>query len=78
MHPDLANLDNEPDKILADGRFTVPVLHVWNHGDVNTCGAPPVTCPLRDGTTVTMGYTDCIHEPMRLAIVAQGPDEPLA
>ena len=72
VHPDLANINNEPDKILADGRFTVPVLHVWNHGDVNTCGGPPVLCPLRNGTTVTMGYTDCIHEPMRLAIVAQG------
>jgi hypothetical protein len=28
---------------------------------------------LRDGSTVTLGYTDCIHEPMRLAISAQGP-----
>jgi hypothetical protein len=28
---------------------------------------------LRDGTTVTLGYTDCIHEPMRRAIAAQGP-----
>jgi hypothetical protein len=73
VHPDLAAPANEPDKVLSDGRFTVPVLHVWNHGDSNTCGAPPVACPLRDGTTVTMGYTDCVHEPMRLAIVAQGP-----
>jgi hypothetical protein len=30
-------------------------------------------CPLRNGTTVTMGLTDCIHEPMRAAIAAQGP-----
>ena len=30
-------------------------------------------CPLRDGSHVTMGYTDCIHEPMRAAIAAQGP-----
>ncbi len=73
VHPDLSSPANEPDKILSDGRFTVPVLHVWNHGDVNTCGAPPVSCPLRDGSSVTMGYTDCIHEPMRLAIAAQGP-----
>ncbi len=73
VHPDLANIANEPDKVFADGRFTVPVLQVWNHGDSNTCGAPPVACPLRDGTTPTMGYTDCIHEPMRLAIAAQGP-----
>ncbi|MGZ8764070.1 MAG: hypothetical protein ACXW2C_00050 [Acidimicrobiia bacterium] len=43
------------------------------HGDLNTCGSPPVACPLRDGSTMTLGYTDCIHEPMRLAIEAQGP-----
>ncbi len=27
-------------------------------------------CPLRDGSVVTMGVTDCFHEPMRLAINA--------
>jgi hypothetical protein len=73
VHPDLANVANEPDKIVADGRLTVPILHIWNHGDKNTCGSPPVACPMRDGSTVTMGYTDCIHEPMRRAIAAQGP-----
>jgi hypothetical protein len=73
VHPDLANVDNEPDKLVSRGQFTVPIMHIWNHGDVNTCGAPPVACPLRDGTTPTMGMTDCIHEPMREAIAAQGP-----
>jgi hypothetical protein len=73
VHPDIANIDNEADKLVADGRLTVPVIHIWNHGDQNTCGAPPVTCPLRDGTSVTLGYTDCIHEPMRRAIAAEGP-----
>jgi hypothetical protein len=73
VHPDLANIDNEPDKLVSTGRLTVPLLHIWNHGDQNTCGAPPVACPLRDGSTVTLGYTDCIHEPMRLAIAALGP-----
>ena len=73
VHPDLANIANEPDKLVADGRLTVPIMHVWNHADVNTCGSPPVTCPLRDGSSVTLGYTDCLHEPMRLAIAAQGP-----
>jgi hypothetical protein len=48
-------------------------MHIWNHGDSNTCGSVPVTCPLHDGTTATMGITDCIHEPMRRAIAAQGP-----
>ena len=73
VHPDLANLANEPDKLVASGRLTVPILHIWNHGDKNTCGSPSVACPMRDGSTVTMGYTDCIHEPMRQAIAAGGP-----
>jgi hypothetical protein len=73
VHPDLANVANEPDKLVSAGKFTVPIMHIWNHGDQNTCGATPVACPLRDGTTVTMGITDCIHEPMRRAIAAQGP-----
>jgi hypothetical protein len=73
VHPDLANPANQADKLVSDGRLTVPILHVWTHADLNTCGSPPVACPLRDGSTVTLGYTDCIHEPMRLAIDAQGP-----
>jgi hypothetical protein len=72
VHPDLANVDNEPDKLVASGRLTVPIMHIWNHGDDNTCGSLPVTCPLHDGTTATLGITDCIHEPMRRAIAAQG------
>jgi hypothetical protein len=74
VHPDIANVANEADKLVSTGRLTVPIMHIWNHGDQNTCGAPPVACPLRDGSTVTMGYTDCIHEPLRLAIAAVGLD----
>jgi hypothetical protein len=73
VHPDVANRDNEVDKLVASGRLTVPLLHIWNHGDHNTCGAPPMACPMRDGTTVTMGYTDCLHEPLKQAIAAEGP-----
>jgi hypothetical protein len=73
VSPELANINNEADKLVSSGRLTVPLLHVWNHGDQNTCGSPAVTCPLRDGSHVTLGLTDCIHEPMRLAIAAQGP-----
>jgi hypothetical protein len=73
IHPDLAKIDNEADKLVSSGRLTVPLLHVWNHGDTNSCGATPINCPLRDGTVVRMGITDCIHEPMRRAIVALGP-----
>ncbi len=70
---DIANPSNQPDLILADGRFTVPTMHVWDHGDPNVCGYTPIVCPRRDGTSVTMGSADCAHEPMRAAIVAQGP-----
>jgi hypothetical protein len=73
VHPALGDIDNEPDKLVADGRLTVPLMHIWNHGDVNTCGAVAIACPRRDGSHVTMGVTDCIHEPMRAAIAAQGP-----
>ena len=73
IDPDVANVDNEADKLVSSGRLTVPILHIWNHGDKNTCGAAPVVCPLRDGTTRTMGNTDCSHEPLRAAIAAQGP-----
>jgi hypothetical protein len=72
VHPQIAAIGNEPDKLVSSGRLTVPLMHIWNHGDVNTCGSPPVSCPRRDGSHVTLGYTDCIHEPMRLAIAAQG------
>ena len=73
IHPDVANVNNEVDKLVSSGRLTVPLLNIWNHGDVNTCGSPPVACPMRNGTTVTMGMTDCVHEPLRQAIAAQGP-----
>ena len=73
VDPELADPANEPDKLVASGRLTVPILHIWNHGDSNTCGSPAISCPLRDGSHVTMGLTDCIHEPMREAIAAQGP-----
>ena len=42
----------KPDKLVSTGRLTVPIMHIWNHGDQNTCGSPPVTCPLRDGSTI--------------------------
>ena len=74
VQPDLANVANEPDKLVSRGVLTVPILHIWNHGDSNTCGSPTIDCPLRDGSIVMLGLTDCIHEPMRRAIAALGPD----
>jgi hypothetical protein len=73
VHPTLGNIANEADKLVADGRLTVPLMHIWNHGDQNTCGSTPILCPLRDGSQVTMGVTDCIHDPIRASIAAQGP-----
>jgi hypothetical protein len=71
---EIAAVGNEPDKLVASGALTVPLLHIWNHGDTNTCGSVAMQCPLRDGTVVTMGATDCDHEPLAAAIAAEGPD----
>ncbi len=73
VNPDLAAPFNEADRLVTSGRLTVPLLHLWNHGDSNTCGSPPITCPVRGGSTVVLGLTDCIHEPLRRAIDSQGP-----
>ncbi len=51
IHPDLGNIANETHKLVADGRLTVPIAEVWSHGDPWGCGANPMVCPLRDGTT---------------------------
>ena len=73
MHPDLAKIENEPDKLVSRGALTVPIMHIWNRGDPMGCGPVPLVCPLRDGTSVTLGGTDCMNEPLRRAIVAEGP-----
>jgi hypothetical protein len=73
LDPQIGDPNNEIDRLVASGQLTVPLLHIWNHGDVNTCGAAPMLCPLRDGTSVTMGNTDCDHQPLAAAITAEGP-----
>ncbi len=70
--PELADPANRPDLLVASGRLTVPVLHVWNRGDRNTCGDTPMTCVLPDGSTTTTWSATCEHTPMRLAILGQG------
>jgi hypothetical protein len=73
-HPDVSNPANQPDLLVSDGRLTVPLMHVWNKGDnPNVCGDLAMQCPLRDGSVVTMASAECVHEPMRLAIEAEGP-----
>jgi hypothetical protein len=73
LHPTLTTQGNQPDQLVSRGELTVPILHVWNQNDHVSCGAPKMQCPLRDGTAVTLGATDCHHEPMRRAIAALGP-----
>lgn len=69
----MADPDNQPDLLVSRGDLTVPVMHVWNHGDPLSCGQTPMPCKPRTGPTVTLGVTDCRHENMRRAIKAQGP-----
>ena len=73
LHPDIGDIANATDKLVAEGRFTVPIAQVWSHGDPWGCGSTPMVCPLRDGTTVVLGGTDCMNEPLRRVIAAQGP-----
>ena len=72
--PDLQNPANQPDLLIARGGLTVPIAHVWNMGDKNSCGPVDMVCPMRDGTSQTLWAPICRHEPVRDAIEAQGPD----
>ena len=74
VSPELAKAANQSDLLISSGRLTVPVAHVWNHGDQNVCGDAPMTCTLRDGSHVTLTAADCHHENLRRAIAAEGPD----
>jgi hypothetical protein len=69
----LAKIENEPDKLVSRGNLTVPLVHTWSSADPNVCGAVSMSCPLRDGSTQTMGSADCVHEPLRAAIGGLGP-----
>lgn len=73
LHPGITDGSNDPDQMVSSGRTSLPVLQVWSRNDGGECGAAPMACPLRDGSTRPMGSTDCTHEPLRRAIAAQGP-----
>lgn len=73
LHSAVRNPDNEPHEVVGRGELTVPVFHVWSSGDFAQCGQAPMDCPLPDGSTVTLGAVDCLHEPLARAIDAQGP-----
>ena len=72
MHPAITADGNSPHRLVASGTFTVPLLDVWTIND-GRCGTDPMVCPLPDGSSPVMGSLDCAHEPLRLAIEAQGP-----
>lgn len=72
VHPDVANPNNQPHLLVAQGALTVPVAHVWNKADSFSCGDATMQCPV-NGTTVTLGATECIHRPLTLTIDALGP-----
>lgn len=74
LHPDIGDPDNAPDLLVARGELTVPILQVWTKGDFLGCGLEPLPCPLRDGSTPTMGSVDCQNELMRATIATQGPE----
>jgi hypothetical protein len=73
MQFQLADIENESDKLVSRGQLTVPLLHTWSRADPNVCGATPMSCPLRDGSATTLGAADCAHEPLRAAIAGLGP-----
>jgi hypothetical protein len=68
--PEISDPANQPDLLVSRGELSVPILHVWNKGDQNTCGNTPMTCPLRDGSTPTLWSATCGHTPLALAIAA--------
>jgi hypothetical protein len=73
LDPQIADIANEPDRLVSSGRLTVPIMQIWSHGDPYGCQAAPVACPLRDGSTAALGAMDCMNEPLRIVIAAQGP-----
>jgi hypothetical protein len=72
LHPALTREKNQPDLLIARGDLTVPILHTWSRADPNVCGDTPMTCPLPDGSTTTLGSADCSHELIRRAIAGLG------
>jgi hypothetical protein len=73
LHPAIGDPANQPDRLVSSGRLTVPILQVWSDADPFGCDGRPMQCPMRDGTFVTLGGMDCMNEPLRRAIAAQGP-----
>jgi hypothetical protein len=72
LHPTFALVGNEPDRLVVSGRLRVPILQVWSQQDPFGCDGRTLQCPLRDGSTKPLGGMDCMNEPLRRVIAAQG------
>jgi hypothetical protein len=66
--PVIGDPANEPHLLVAEGRLTVPVMHVWNRNDSNVCGDTPMPCPIPTDPDQQLGAAACNHELMRYAI----------
>jgi len=71
MHPSVSDTFNQPHLLVTRGILQVPMIHVWNKGDTNTCSETPIQCPV-NGVLVPLGSTECMHRPLTLAINALG------
>lgn len=74
--PLVADPANEPQLLVQRGELTVPLMHVWNQGDNNTCGDDPMVCPMPDGSSAVLWSTRCNNEPLRATIAALPPEDP--
>jgi hypothetical protein len=65
--------DDQAHRRLELDQLTVPVMHVWSTNDSNQCGSRLMDCPLPNGSTVTLGSTQCNNRPIHDAIEALPP-----
>lgn len=69
----LTDPEHLPDRVVARGDITVPILHVWDRGDPGCCGETPYTYLDTQGVEQTLGACDYHHEAFRAAIELAPP-----
>ncbi|MBW1809211.1 MAG: hypothetical protein JRJ87_13535 [Deltaproteobacteria bacterium] len=69
----MSDPDHLPDRVVARGDISVPIMHVWSRGDPSCCGETPITFIDDQGHEQTMGSCDYHHERFRAAIAADPP-----
>ena len=70
IHPELTNVENQPDRLIARRDLTAPAFNVYSRDDHNSCGETQMSCTLPDGTHQTLGAMVCKMLPMDRAIAA--------